>query len=159
LKIRVQYRCWYLLVRAAGLPPQYPAGSLAQSWTLPVLKATRSAHVPVRIGQLSHAPVSNPTRAPSGSTIHLLLTEEAGSKPRRHQRLGRPLTSLCPITQPTASGDRISVDEIDSPAVDVPSLRVLLVVLIGWLDHGQHEALASLFEENRILRVSCVGGV
>ena len=36
--------------------------------------------------------------------------------------------------------------------VDVPSLRVLLAALIGWLDHRQQEALAYLIEENRILR-------
>jgi putative transposase len=36
--------------------------------------------------------------------------------------------------------------------VDVLSLRVLLAVLIGWLDHRQQDAVAYLIEENRILR-------
>jgi hypothetical protein len=36
--------------------------------------------------------------------------------------------------------------------VDVPSLRVLLAALVGWLDRQQQEALAYLIEENRILR-------
>jgi hypothetical protein len=36
--------------------------------------------------------------------------------------------------------------------VDVFSLRVLLAALVGWLDRQQQEALASLIEENRILR-------
>ena len=35
---------------------------------------------------------------------------------------------------------------------------VLLAALIGWLDHRQQEALAYLIEENRIPRVSCLGG-
>ena len=36
--------------------------------------------------------------------------------------------------------------------VDVPSVRVLLAALVGWLDRQQQEALAYLIEENRILR-------
>ena len=36
--------------------------------------------------------------------------------------------------------------------VDVLFLRVLLAVLVDWLDRQQQEALAYLIEENRILR-------
>jgi hypothetical protein len=42
---------------------------------------------------------------------------------------------------------------IYTPAVfDVPSLRVLFAVLVGWLDRQQQETPAYLAEENRILR-------
>ena len=36
--------------------------------------------------------------------------------------------------------------------LDALSLRVLLAALIGWLDERQHDAVAYLIEENRILR-------
>ena len=36
--------------------------------------------------------------------------------------------------------------------IDVSVLRLLLLTLIGWLDHREREALAYLIEENRLLR-------
>ena len=36
--------------------------------------------------------------------------------------------------------------------IDVSVLRLLLLALIGWLDHREREALAYLIEENRLLR-------
>ena len=36
--------------------------------------------------------------------------------------------------------------------IDVSVLRLLLLTIIGWLDHREREALAYLIEENRLLR-------
>jgi hypothetical protein len=36
--------------------------------------------------------------------------------------------------------------------IDPSTIRGLLMVLTGWLDHREREALAYLIEENRILR-------
>ena len=36
--------------------------------------------------------------------------------------------------------------------IDVSVLRLLLLALIGWLDHREREVLAYLIEENRLLR-------
>jgi hypothetical protein len=36
--------------------------------------------------------------------------------------------------------------------IDVSALQMLLVVLTGWLDRRERDALAYLLEENRVLR-------
>jgi len=71
---------------------------------------------------------------------------------RLDSRLGRP-SIPCPTSQPTS----LAFDVRSTPAVEVASLRLLLMGLVGWWNDQRLEGMAYLIEENRILRAQLRG--